>query len=617
MSSHDGARNHVDTQSSLTQQLATRLIQGDQQTPQTPMKACIAIAGGGSNSAAAIASVPGASSLLLESIVTYDRRSFADFVTQNAVLEGGDKSQNKWLSDLESLEGVRFVRSFSRSSSAGDGNSSAAINAADDQSSNTSDDDTFHFCSAQAAILLSKSALHRSMQLSPSFQDKCLHCIGVGSTSSLVGKLTNNDGDEASERRRKRKSRVYVACTTLRDGTLLWEVELSSAENDAVVDSSHDSAQFQSRRTRAEEEAVVSNLVLLALIHRKRSQDNNPSNNIADDTVLDKILNRIGDTLNEKWFGNHEFTDAPTQSPATGARKIVNGDASIVAVLPSRDQMQSLYADSEIPLSADTLIVPGSFNPPHSGHVALANAAVSALRRLRQVELRPILGGGDSSDGYTTPLNNYSRYSSLASFSSTSSSNVLQTMWSTVDRREEDQNAPTVLFEMSVTNADKPPIDPAEVERRINLFLKLPESEMPKDWGVLLTNAPLFSKKASVLNSVIKDEATLGTRKMTFVIGTDTMVRIINPKYYDNCKENMIAALIEMQQKGVHFIVGGRLEQRQDDGPKTFVSGEEEINELPQHVQQMFTLLGEDDFRVDISSTELRKEMDYEAKLNL
>jgi hypothetical protein len=48
---------------------------------------------------------------------------------------------------------------------------------------------------------------------------------------------------------------------------------------------------------------------------------------------------------------------------------------------------------------------------------------------------------------------------------------------------------------------------------------------------------------------------------MTFVIGTDTMVRIINPKYYGNIFENMLQAIRAMQASGVHFVVGGRLEQ--------------------------------------------------------
>ena len=102
---------------------------------------------------------------------------------------------------------------------------------------------------------------------------------------------------------------------------------------------------------------------------------------------------------------------------------------------------------------------------------------------------------------------------------------------------------------------------------------------------------------------------------MTFVLGTDTFVRIINPKYYNNSIDNMIDALVEMKEKGVHFIVGGRLEQQQqqssmgDEKKMKFINGEEEVKSLPLHVQEMFTLLSEEEFRLDVSSTEIRKQM--------
>lgn len=52
------------------------------------------------------------------------------------------------------------------------------------------------------------------------------------------------------------------------------------------------------------------------------------------------------------------------------------------------------------------------------------------------------------------------------------------------------------------------------------------------------------------------DSAQLG-----FVIGTDTMVRILNPKYYGDDRDMMLDAVREMGRSGVHFVVGGRLEQ--------------------------------------------------------
>jgi hypothetical protein len=66
-----------------------------------------------------------------------------------------------------------------------------------------------------------------------------------------------------------------------------------------------------------------------------------------------------------------------------------------------------------------------------------------------------------------------------------------------------------------------------------------------------------------------------------------------------------------MKREGVHFVVGGRLEQiKNADGTLSkeakFVTGEQELKYLPADVAEMFTMIQEKDFRVDISSTELR-----------
>ena len=74
--------------------------------------------------------------------------------------------------------------------------------------------------------------------------------------------------------------------------------------------------------------------------------------------------------------------------------------------------------------------------------------------------------------------------------------------------------------------------------------------------------------------------------------------------------------MLEAQRSmGADFVVGGRLEQTKSDDrsinnnnakPTKFVTGEESLTGLPPDVREMFVLLGESDFRVDISSTELR-----------
>lgn len=515
-----------DDQTALTERLATELVNGLSKSVR-PIRACIGIAGGGSNAASAVASTPGASSLLLESVVTYDRRSFAEFVSQNI--------------DAETLETTSGY-------SSNDGLSA-------DQN------ESFHFCSAQAAILLSKSALNRSLKLSPSFRDRCLNCIGVGSASTLVGLPSQNPDD--NERRRKRKSRAFIACSSLKDGTIVWEVELANGLEDPFSDSD------SSRRTRAQEETVISNLILASMIESQQS-----SSSRSEQSIISQILNREGDTIREmKFVSNVNHSEQPMQSPSSGASRIINGESNIVAILPNERMMEVLCADRQIPLPSDVLIVPGSFNPPHRGHIQLANAAAAALKRIRQSETE------------NSSRSSKSLHSTLSSVSSSSSS-VMDNIWNTIEKNSNKQYDPTVLFEVSVTNVDKPPIDPEEVERRVNLFNSISRSDLPNDWGVILTNAPMFSQKAEILHHAI--EGADGSRKMTFVIGeiqmdlltkllysyyshalaltlcctgTDTMVRITDAKYYGNSQKNMIAALEDMKRKGVHFIVGGRLEQ--------------------------------------------------------
>eukprot|EP00578_Thalassiosira_sp_NH16_P006191 CAMPEP_0181119148 /NCGR_PEP_ID=MMETSP1071-20121207/23454_1 /TAXON_ID=35127 /ORGANISM="Thalassiosira sp., Strain NH16" /LENGTH=835 /DNA_ID=CAMNT_0023203689 /DNA_START=164 /DNA_END=2673 /DNA_ORIENTATION=- len=663
----------------LTEQLATRLVRGDsdevgnekkekkeKKSFLKPLKACIAVAGGGSNAAASIASTPGASSLLLESIVTYDRRSYADFVTQN-VLQMNDSEGDDgigWGMDLEDFTvggpGEMTSSSSNIATSCSDGNANESSSSNDGKvKGGSSKDSSFKFCSAQAAVLLSRSALHRALRLTPGFRDRSLNCIGVGCTSSLVSRLSK-EGEEIG-RRKGRKSRAYIACSTLRGGTLAYEVRLDGGGGNAD----------RRRRSRLEEEAVVSNLVLFLMMRYREEQSCEPlqmlarsgdgSNNVELNDILRKILNREGDDITGKRIDNlandsiDEDMDEKSSSAAFGASQIIKGDANVVGVLPvprhnsrvnkdekyqqsqqlvpaSQIQMETLFSDASIPLPDDVIIVPGSFNPPHRGHLGLANAAVAALRRKRKIEARESTDG--SKNAIASSLSkHYSRYPSLSSVSSASAaSSVLKSMWDAVDEYSEEDH-PTVLFEMSVTNADKPPLDPSEVERRVDLFASLPSEELPKDWAVILTNAPLFSQKTSVLDNLISlgnddpgDSNANGfgaehqngsgegsnarsRRKMSFVLGTDTFVRIINPKYYGSSRENMLAALEGMKKMGVHFIVGGRLEQGTENRLK-FVNGKEEVKSLPSKVQEMFTLLTEDEFRLDISSTELRKQVE-------
>ena len=79
----------------------------------------------------------------------------------------------------------------------------------------------------------------------------------------------------------------------------------------------------------------------------------------------------------------------------------------------------------------------------------------------------------------------------------------------------------------------------------------------------------------------------------------DTAERIVDTKYYGNTEEGMCAALGELRDCGCSFVVVGRA----DKGRKFF--GLADIS-MPQKIQSMFIGLTEEDFRLDLSSSDIR-----------
>jgi hypothetical protein len=84
----------------------------------------------------------------------------------------------------------------------------------------------------------------------------------------------------------------------------------------------------------------------------------------------------------------------------------------------------------------------------------------------------------------------------------------------------------------------------------------------------------------------------------TFVIGWDTAVRLVDPKYYEGDEGRVLAALREIRGHGCNFLVAGRVEDR------TFRTLADIT--IPEEFRTMFCGLTERQFRADISSTELR-----------
>ena len=135
-----------------------------------------------------------------------------------------------------------------------------------------------------------------------------------------------------------------------------------------------------------------------------------------------------------------------------------------------------------------------------------------------------------------------------------------------------------VGFELSVTNVDKPALEETEILRRLAQFTG---SET-----VVLTRAETFFKKARLFPG------------RTFVVGWDTAVRLVAPRYYGDDRDAMLGALAEMWAGGTRFLVAGR------DDQGTFKTLQEVP--VPQGFEPLFSGLPENQFREDVSSTQLR-----------
>ncbi len=201
-------------------------------------------------------------------------------------------------------------------------------------------------------------------------------------------------------------------------------------------------------------------------------------------------------------------------------------DATVRRVLPPsewielrRGERSHLTVDTRAEPVSTVCLLPGSFNPLHRGHLEMASFA-------EELTSRP------------------------------------------------------VVFELSITNVDKPPLDYSEIEDRLEGLLGK---------ATLLTNAPTFLRKAELVPGAI------------FAVGADTMQRIGQGRYYASPAERdkAIKRLAELECR---FLVFGRESEQ----------GFEALEDLhlPASLQSLCDAVPESRFRVDVSSTELREKKD-------
>ena len=132
-------------------------------------------------------------------------------------------------------------------------------------------------------------------------------------------------------------------------------------------------------------------------------------------------------------------------------------------------------------------------------------------------------------------------------------------------------------YELTVKNADKPALDYLTLNERLTQFTQ----------PVWLTNTPNFVDKAKLFPDC------------TFALGIDTMVRIAQSHFYPNGEAGLQQAIEDFNALNTSFLVFGRLQ-----GEK-FLSLED--ISLPNDLLSLCEGVGEDTYRSDLSSTELRR----------
>ena len=199
----------------------------------------------------------------------------------------------------------------------------------------------------------------------------------------------------------------------------------------------------------------------------KEARDREGEEDVLDRVLLNALAEAVGvpGQLNAPLLpGEEVVVEAPTLTLPHPRREGREGGEALSRFLAGETLALHVETDGRMRPDAPkpSLLLPGAFNPLHAGHLGLAKIA------------------------------------------------------------SEFVGAPAA-FDLSVRNADKPPLADEEVRRRLAQFA----------WRapVWLTRAPTYMEKAELFPGCV------------FVVGADTAARVVQPRFYQDSEERMAAAL--------------------------------------------------------------------------
>ena len=154
-----------------------------------------------------------------------------------------------------------------------------------------------------------------------------------------------------------------------------------------------------------------------------------------------------------------------------------------------------------------------------------------------------------------------------------------------IRRKAESLLKMPVSYELSLFNADKPPLDHKSILETIRQFAQ-------EDCWLVLTKAPTFVEKARIFPN------------SWWVMGQDTASRLVLPKYYGGMR-GLFGMMDELDELGAKFLVFGRAD---GDEFKTLFNERWPHSRVERFWGDHAQVVPEEEFRIDVSSTQIRRD---------